>query len=221
MALANFYMDLLKETQPKDNNEISKKDFEEMLKEIETGIEKYKNLIGKAANNINVEVWIGKNDRLMHKVKVDGKFDKKFLEMIEEKIIAEKESINPEMLKDEDRPSKSIGEANIGFDMYLNMSDVNKPIEINEPEGAWNLLKVFEEISGGSFQYNNPYNSIPESDSDSDGSTDDMEEFYGTDKNNPDTDGDGHKDGEEVNHGYDPLLPGNAKLDYEKLFNKK
>lgn len=218
IALANFYMDLLKETQPKDNNEISKKDFEEILKEIKTGIEKHKNLIDKIANNINIEVWIGKNDRLIYKVKIDGKFDKKFLEMIEEEIIAKEKDLGPEML--EDRLSKSIDEANIDFDMYFNMSDFNKPVGIEEPKEAESLLKVFEEMGGGLSPYNNPYDSTPGSDLDKDGLTDTMEEFYGTDKNNPDTDGDEHKDGEEVNNGYDPLLPGDAKLDYEKLFKK-
>lgn len=72
-------------------------------------------------------------------------------------------------------------------------------------------------------------------DSDGDGLTDDEETTYGTDKNivdsdadgltdwaeikiyktnplNPDTDNDGYKDGQEVINGYDPLLPGNARL---------
>lgn len=48
-------------------------------------------------------------------------------------------------------------------------------------------------------------------DQDQDGLTLAEEKFYGTDPNNPDTDGDGIKDGEEVRNGYDPLGPG--KLD--------
>jgi len=42
-------------------------------------------------------------------------------------------------------------------------------------------------------------------DSDSDGLNDFLEQSYGTDPNNPDTDGDGYSDGEEVEAGYDPL----------------
>lgn len=42
-------------------------------------------------------------------------------------------------------------------------------------------------------------------DSDKDGLTDWQEEIYKTDPNNPDTDGDGYSDGEEVLSGYDPL----------------
>ena len=47
-------------------------------------------------------------------------------------------------------------------------------------------------------------------DADSDGLNDYDEIFYGTDVNNPDTDGDGFKDGEEVEKGYNPL--GSGKL---------
>lgn len=47
-------------------------------------------------------------------------------------------------------------------------------------------------------------------DSDQDGLSDEEEIFYGTDKNNPDTDGDGYLDGAEVKGGYNPL--GEGKL---------
>lgn len=42
-------------------------------------------------------------------------------------------------------------------------------------------------------------------DSDHDGLSNDLESLYTTDPSNPDTDGDGYKDGEEVANGYDPL----------------
>ena len=44
-------------------------------------------------------------------------------------------------------------------------------------------------------------------DSDCDGLTNAEEKLYGTDPNNPDTDGDGYSDGIEVRSGYDPLKP--------------
>jgi len=47
-------------------------------------------------------------------------------------------------------------------------------------------------------------------DSDEDGLSDEEEIFYGTDKNNPDTDGDGYLDGDEVEGGYNPQ--GEGKL---------
>lgn len=212
VAIANFYIDLLKEMEPKSENEISKKSLEEMLRDFKDGVEKYKSIIDKIVNNINIEVWIGKNDRLMYKVKMDGKFDKKFLEMIEKEIIT-KEELDSEMLESEDRPSKSLDDVGISFDAYFNMSDFNKPVNIEEPKEAESLLKVFKEMGRGLSTYNNPYDSMPESDLDMDGLTDYMEEFYGTDKNNPDTDGDGYKDGEEVKNGYDPALPGDARLE--------
>lgn len=215
IALANFYIDLLKEMiKPENENEISKKSFEEMLLEFKDGVEKYKSVIDKIVNNINVEAWIGKNDRLIYKMKIDGKFDKKFFEMIEEEMIAKEKNLVSEIQKD--RLSESIDDMEIKFDMYFDMNDFNKPVEINEPEGAESLLEVFKTLGGLTSDYG-----VTRLDSDEDGLTDDVEAFYGTDKNNPDTDGDGYKDGEEVNNGYDPLLPGGAKLDYDKLFNVK
>lgn len=44
-------------------------------------------------------------------------------------------------------------------------------------------------------------------DRDQDGLTDEEEYMYGTDINNADTDGDGYRDGVEVESGYDPLVP--------------
>lgn len=56
-------------------------------------------------------------------------------------------------------------------------------------------------------------------DSDADGLTDWAEiKIYKTDPLNPDTDGDGYKDGQEVINGYDPLKPGSARL-YEVPVN--
>ncbi|MFA4872549.1 MAG: PsbP-related protein [Patescibacteria group bacterium] len=52
-------------------------------------------------------------------------------------------------------------------------------------------------------------------DSDGDGLDDKSEKLYGTDLNNTDTDGDGYQDGAEINNGYNPLTPGNAKLKNE------
>ncbi|MDO8512829.1 MAG: hypothetical protein Q7S57_06175 [bacterium] len=53
-----------------------------------------------------------------------------------------------------------------------------------------------------------------EVDSDNDGLSDAMEALYKTDPNNPDTDGDGYKDGDEVANGYDPLIKSpNDKID--------
>ena len=55
-------------------------------------------------------------------------------------------------------------------------------------------------------------------DSDNDGLKDWEEELYGTDPNNPDTDGDGYLDGQEVNSGHNPLVKApNDELDFYPL----
>ena len=46
-------------------------------------------------------------------------------------------------------------------------------------------------------------------DTDFDGMTDEEEREFGTDPENPDTDGDGYLDGVEVLRGYNPNGPGN------------
>lgn len=48
----------------------------------------------------------------------------------------------------------------------------------------------------------------PNADPDNDGLTNPQEQQYGTNQNNPDTDGDGYNDGDEVKAGYNPLGPG-------------
>ena len=54
---------------------------------------------------------------------------------------------------------------------------------------------------------------IDVADTDADGLTDWAEvKIYKTNPLNPDTDGDTYKDGQEVINGYDPLLPGSARL---------
>ncbi len=51
-------------------------------------------------------------------------------------------------------------------------------------------------------------------DNDNDGLTNNDEiNIWHTDPNNPDTDGDGYKDGDEVKNGYDPLVPGSARIE--------
>ncbi len=54
---------------------------------------------------------------------------------------------------------------------------------------------------------------LNKSDSDDDGLPDfDEVMIYSTDPLNPDTDGDSYEDGDEVENGYDPLVPGSARL---------
>ena len=109
------------------------------------------------------------------------------------------------------------GDNSLNFKMNLSLSNFNQPIKITRPEEAENLVEIIEETFGGFMEGMTPSNSGP--DSDNDGLSNEMEEIYGTDKNNPDTDGDGFKDGEEVKNGYDPTISGNARLNYDELFS--
>lgn len=54
-------------------------------------------------------------------------------------------------------------------------------------------------------------------DPDKDGVNNAEERLYGTDPNNPDTDGDGYDDGEEVKNGYNPLGQGSLDSDNDGL----
>jgi cysteine-rich repeat protein len=51
-------------------------------------------------------------------------------------------------------------------------------------------------------------------DTDGDGLPDDLEDYYGTDINNPDTDGDGYDDGTEIKNNYNPA--GDGQLEVER-----
>ncbi|MFH1890804.1 MAG: hypothetical protein ABIJ91_04560 [Candidatus Kuenenbacteria bacterium] len=83
-----------------------------------------------------------------------------------------------------------------------------------------NLLKIqLNKYENYSFDESSEYYQEDEAellniDSDGDGLTDDEENYiWATDPNNSDTDGDGYLDGEEVENGYDPLVPGSARLE--------
>lgn len=68
------------------------------------------------------------------------------------------------------------------------------------------------EIKNGYSPFNKEKIKITESDVDNDGLSDYFELKYGTDPSNPDSDGDGHKDGVEIDNGYNPLSSSTKKL---------
>lgn len=199
-ALVNLYLDVLKEVGVSSEIE----DFDDAIIMIEEGVEKYRYVMDEVVNNIKIEVWIGKDDKLVYQTKVNGKFDKGFLEMIENEMIRNGDIEEGDM-------DLEGADFLFEFDVDFRASGFNEPVEINEPENAKSLLKTLEEMTKASFPGG--------ADSDSDGLSDEMEALYGTDVNNPDTDGDGHSDGDEITNGFDPLLPGEAKIDYDKMFN--
>ncbi len=172
--------------------------------------------------NIKTEIWIGKDDKMIHKMAMSGKFDEEFMERLEEKMrkikIGKEEYSGYDRLEQKNINNDSTSE--LSFSMSMTMSDFNQPISISKPEKSEDLMKALEEMVMGMMGGMMTSNSTWGDDFDQDGLSNQAEEFYGTDPNNPDTDGDGHSDGDEVSRGYDPLLPGEAKLDYDRLFSK-
>ncbi|OGF19635.1 hypothetical protein A3G56_00360 [Candidatus Falkowbacteria bacterium RIFCSPLOWO2_12_FULL_45_10] len=75
----------------------------------------------------------------------------------------------------------------------------------------------WEELNNGYSPYAAGEAKLENNDADSDGLSDKLELAFHTDPTNPDTDGDGFIDGDEVNNGYDPAKPGKAKLE-KKIF---
>jgi hypothetical protein len=57
---------------------------------------------------------------------------------------------------------------------------------------------------------------LKDTDTDHDGLSDQLEDALGTKKDNPDSDGDGHLDGDEVRNGYSPLGP--EKIQFNSIF---
>jgi len=82
----------------------------------------------------------------------------------------------------------------------------------NNPDTDGDGYNDWLELNNGYTPLNPEKIKLEDSDTDSDGLSDKMELNFHADLNNPDTDGDGFKDGDEVKAGYDPVKPGEIKL---------
>ena len=208
-AVLDFYVEILK-TSPFLASEITSDELENFETELEENREEILAVASEVLDNIKTEIWIGKKDKMIYKIAMSGEFDQEFMERLEEKI---------KEMEREDLTFKENSFGELSFNTVITMSDFNQPVNISKPEESENLMKVLEEmmmgVMGGMMT---PGASLGSNDSDQDGLIDEIETYYGTDPNNPDTDGDGFSDGNEVSRGYDPLLPGEAKLDYDRLF---
>ena len=209
-VLLSFYIELFKII---PSSEFYDSDMENFEAELEKNKEEITVVLDEIMNNTGIEIWIGKKDKMIYKMSMNGKYDQEFMLRLEEKMnkISQKE--------ESAKASSDINNSSLSFNMTITMSNFNQPVEITKPEESEDLLKILEEMMMGLMGGMMIPGTGPDLDSDNDGLTDVMEEVYGTNKNNPDTDGDGYKDGEEVKNGYDPAIPGDAKLDYDKLFN--
>jgi hypothetical protein len=87
---------------------------------------------------------------------------------------------------------------------------------INKPEQTITVQQAYDntmkKMTEKRLETMKQYEEQNSKDSDSDGLSDVMESFYGTNALKPDTDGDGFMDGEEVDNGYNPLGPGKLDL---------
>ncbi|MCK5490609.1 MAG: hypothetical protein KAI67_02085 [Candidatus Pacebacteria bacterium] len=205
-ALIDLYIELIREgLLMQEQGEISSmglmNDFDEAIDKFEENPE-YREIIKDFSNEVKIEMWIGKDDNFIYKVKIHLEMNEDSLKNLERRIDEiEGLSSNNSVNSREDTFSFSIN-------IELNMSEFNQPLNIEKPKDYENLLMVLMKSAMSS--------SLSSSvDSDGDGLTDDMELMFKTDINNPDTDGDGFTDGDEIDGGYDPLIPGDAKLNMD------
>ncbi|MCK4592825.1 hypothetical protein KAT63_05335 [Candidatus Parcubacteria bacterium] len=212
-ALLSFYIELFKII---PSSGFSGSDMGNFEAELEKNKEEILAVLDEIMVIMKTEIWIGKKDKMIYKMSMNGKYDQEFMDEIEKKL----NKINPK--KEFDKVDSVNNDLLcFSFDMAITMSNFNQPVKITEPKETEDLMKIIEETFGGFMGGMMIPGDNSNLDSDMDGLNDNMEKIYGTDPNNPDTDGDGYKDGEEVKNGYDPIIPGDARLDYDKLFNTK
>jgi len=124
--------------------------------------------------------------------------------------------------------NQNLNQINANENINANNVNINENINAIEAEEPEVNLNVNENINANINVNNNlnvPVQPAPlayrsSADSDRDGLTDVEEELYGTEKNKPDTDGDGFLDGEELISGYNPKAGGGALLETSGLVNK-
>jgi len=201
----------------------------EVKKELEEAINEYTEMINKKG----IEVWVGQEDMILRKISLDLRYD-------------EKESLANYQYAD---VKMSLTLSNVNQPIKVTIPDNAKPLEeleeaVNDITGIFNTntsmpstnLNLNLNTNSSSNQNtnisvnNNTNTSLNsninintnfslDNDSDSDGLTDMEEIIYGTDKDDPDTDGDGYEDGAEVEAGYDPSGAGKLDSDADGLLD--
>lgn len=146
-----------------------------------------------ALESLSLRLWIGSGDHLLYRVQATGAF------------------------VEEDRHERT------SVDLVVNLSRFNEPFDAKKPQKTVLFAAIYQEAFGslpeaeagsafvgganpfGQADAHLPVLAAEEvTDADQDGLSDIVEAFFGTDRNNPDTDGDGASDGEEVLTGQNP-----------------
>ncbi|MFA7170868.1 MAG: hypothetical protein WC180_02660 [Candidatus Paceibacterota bacterium] len=187
--------------------EEEKNAFKKEVRENSDKADKTKEFADMILDKINAEIWIGKDNNFVYRIKIDGDFDEFSMEVLRDKY----DSINEGGYIPDDREAT---DRVLNFALDYTFSNFNNT-SVQKPEDAKDLQKIIElfqvqAMSGISAK--NP-------DTDGDGLSDKQEEIFGSDANRPDTDGDGYNDGAEIDKGFDPIVAGETKLDYEKLYD--
>lgn len=166
-------------------------------------IEAFLGQTDKLADGFNAnqtEIYIGQNDGYPHKLSFKGAFGQK-------------------------EEGKSVFET-LDVSLSLIISRINETYMVEVPGKSKTLDSLWQELTKNSdlnlnLNTNQAQNDTEivslAKDTDNDGLTDMEEIIYGTNKDNPDTDGDGHLDGAEVENGYNPAGAGKLDSDNDGL----
>lgn len=156
-----------------------------------------------APMQISAEIWIGKKDYFLHKIKFDMTFD-----------ATAYHGTLP-------ISTDAVGSVIVSAD--ININDFNQSFDVVKPDNATSVVQMIRDFGENAAMMFGEKPKIDDNaammsdgssvdmsiDTDNDGLTDYEEtNIYHTDVTNPDTDGDRYTDGEEVKNGYDPNGPG-------------
>ena len=191
-------------------------DMTKILQELKTNSQeddKFKKMVDYVMQNVGIEIWIGKNDNLIHRFRISGAFDRSAIGSFYDKlgeVYGGSYASKGEDIKDE----------SMNFDIDYTLSGFDSA-KVREPEGAKDFTEVIERLKSLNPDMAVTASSSSAVDTDTDGLSDEQEKIYGSDANKSDTDGDGYSDGAKVKGGYDPVVSGSARLDYSKLNKTK
>jgi|GEM_PF-3995272 len=189
-----------------EGHKIASEFFKDGLKSDAEGTKNDQELIDFILGGINAEVWIGKNDYLIYRLKAEGSFDEDLLRSFAERGDATGEKVDEGL---------DAGTSSPGFDFAIDYRFSNfDTAAVRKPENAIDLDKALTVLA----YQGDKENSKNDPDKDGDGLSDKLETLYGSDARKADTDGDGYSDGDEVWNGYDPTVAGSAKVDYGKIY---